>query len=65
MIVAQTERFELPSPRDTGFQIRRNTRLCDVCSIPSEAPSTDEPYRSQRPHVPGLHHAGSPVAASG
>ena len=30
--MAQTERFELPSHEDTGFQIRRNTRLCDVCS---------------------------------
>ena len=32
MIVAQTERFELPSHKDTGFQIRRYTRLSDVCS---------------------------------
>ncbi len=32
MIVAQTERFELSSHKDTGFQIRRYTRLSDVCS---------------------------------
>ena len=30
--MAQTERFELPSHKDTGFQIRRYTRLSDVCS---------------------------------
>ena len=29
--MAQSERFELPSHGDTGFQIRRNTRLCDDC----------------------------------
>ena len=31
-LMAQTERFELPSHKDTGFQIRRYTRLSDVCS---------------------------------
>ena len=31
--LAQSERFELPSHGDTGFQIRRNTRLCDDCFI--------------------------------
>ena len=35
--MAQSERFELPSHGDTGFQIRRNTRLCDDCFVPTEA----------------------------
>jgi sulfur carrier protein ThiS len=31
-IKAQRERFELPSPRDSGFRIHRNTGLCDLCT---------------------------------
>ena len=30
--MARTERFELPRHEVTGFQIRRDTRLCDVRS---------------------------------
>ena len=29
-IKARRERFELPCPRDSGFQVHRNTRLCDL-----------------------------------
>ena len=36
--MAQSERFELPSHGDTGFQIRRNTRLCDDCFVLRVAP---------------------------
>ena len=66
--MAQTERFELPSPRDTGFQIRRNTRLCDVCSVLGSVKHSRRMNLAgvRGPMHPGLHHAGRPpVAASG
>ncbi len=36
--MARTERFELPRHKVTGFQIRRDTRLCDVRSELSSQP---------------------------
>ena len=42
--VAQTERFELPSHEDTGFQIRRYTRLSDVCSKIAKPPASINPF---------------------
>ena len=44
MIVAQTERFELPSHKDTGFQIRRYTRLSDVCSMIAKPSLSMNPF---------------------
>ena len=38
MIVAPREGFEPPRPMDSGFQIHRNTGLCDLGNMPASYP---------------------------
>ena len=62
--MAQSERFELPSHGDTGFQIRRNTRLCDDCFTPWEALRffCFRPYASSEPLRGGARKTAAAIS---